>query len=351
MTFVIKRKIDELGRLVLPIDYRNHYSISEGDGVVLSLSDNGILVKKDIDFSINTKTVDALGRILIPKSIRSKLNLEAKSTLEVHPHEEGILLVPAEEEPETTPAEIMARFASPSEGSSVYEQDYRKHREQYHEMVSSSGRDDAFNLIMELGIMKDIDRRFLELPHIINPTIKTAYEHSLLLLDSWAMLKGGQIKGEVSYEKFDACITVIFPFFEFIDEASIEYLRYLSTYARSITFCPAAEGGIELRVSFNYFEDFGDKNAIIEEEIQKHPELVDALIDSANAERKLILDDPIMQTFISKAAEDACITPEEYLDRFEALWEEDPMVIMEILHNELRKKAEQADDASSDTDE
>ena len=83
-----------------------------------------------------------------------------------------------------------------------------------------------------------------------------------------------------------------------------------------------------------------DKDAIIEEEIQKHPELVDALNASADRERELLMEDPIVSAFLAQAAEQMGVTPEEYLARFEEVWEDDPMTIMELLHNEFRKKAE-----------
>ena len=339
MTFVIKRKIDELGRFVLPADHRRHYGISDGDGVSITLTEKGILVQKEDGYSAESKIVDALGRILIPKPIRKKLNLVAKSVLEVHTHEDGILLVPstAAEDKPTLPR-IDTLLTMLPEENNTYEQDYREKRKQYNEMMSATGHDEAFDLIKQIGIMADIDKRFMELPHIINPTAKVAYEKCLLMLDSWAMLKGGRIKGEVSYEQFDAVISVIFPFFEFLDYSSIEYLRYLSMNARTITFTTTEDGNIEMRVRFDYFEDIGDKDAIIEEEIQKHPELVDALNASADRERELLLEDPIMSAFLSQAAEQIGVTPEEYLARFEEVWEDDPMTIMELLHNEFRKK-------------
>lgn len=351
MTFVIKRKIDELGRFVLPADHRRHYGISDGDGVSITLTEKGILVQKEDGYSAESKIVDALGRILIPKPIRKKLNLVAKSVLEVHIHEDGILLVPstAAEDKPTLPR-IDTLLTMLPEENNTYEQDYREKRKQYNEMMSATGHDEAFDLIKQIGIMADIDKRFMELPHIINPTAKVAYEKCLLMLDSWAMLKGGRIKGEVSYEQFDAVISVIFPFFEFLDYSSIEYLRYLSMNARTITFTTTEDANIEMRVRFDYFEDIGDKDAIIEEEIQKHPELVDALNASADRERELLLEDPIMSAFLSQAAEQIGVTPEEYLARFEEVWEDDPMTIMELLHNEFRKKAKRTEDDSDSSD-
>lgn len=47
MKFVIKRKVDELGRIVLPKDFRDYYNIGTGDEVRIVPIDSGILVTKE----------------------------------------------------------------------------------------------------------------------------------------------------------------------------------------------------------------------------------------------------------------------------------------------------------------
>lgn len=46
------RKIDELGRIVLPIEIRKNLDIKERDSLELSLKDNGIFIKKEGSFCI-----------------------------------------------------------------------------------------------------------------------------------------------------------------------------------------------------------------------------------------------------------------------------------------------------------
>ena len=53
MKFEIKRKIDELGRIVLPIDLRNYYEIGSGDTVVLLPVREGIQIAKADLFILN----------------------------------------------------------------------------------------------------------------------------------------------------------------------------------------------------------------------------------------------------------------------------------------------------------
>ncbi len=45
MYFAIKRCVDELGRIVLPKDMRNHYGIKMGDALEIVATEDGILLK------------------------------------------------------------------------------------------------------------------------------------------------------------------------------------------------------------------------------------------------------------------------------------------------------------------
>ena len=91
-------------------------------------------------------------------------------------------------------------------------------------------------------------KRFLELPHVINPAKKLAYDKCLQMLDSWAMLKGARIRGTVDYVHFDAHIEMVCPFFEFFEDRTFEYLRFLMSGARNLTFTPTDDGEIKIPV-------------------------------------------------------------------------------------------------------
>ena len=45
MSFVIERRIDNLGRIVLPKDMRKYYGISNGDALEIVATEEGILIK------------------------------------------------------------------------------------------------------------------------------------------------------------------------------------------------------------------------------------------------------------------------------------------------------------------
>ena len=98
MKFEIKRKIDELGRIVLPIDMRNYYEIGSGDTVVLLPVREGIQIAKTDLFILNqlpsdiVVTVDELGRIVIPSALRKQFGFEPKDTMCILPNETCMLM-------------------------------------------------------------------------------------------------------------------------------------------------------------------------------------------------------------------------------------------------------------------
>lgn len=98
MKFETKRKIDELGRIVLPIDMRNYYEIANGDRVVLLPVREGIQIAKADLFILNklprevVVTVDVLGRIVIPSAIRKQFGFEPKDTMCILPNETCMLM-------------------------------------------------------------------------------------------------------------------------------------------------------------------------------------------------------------------------------------------------------------------
>ena len=108
MKFELKRKIDELGRIVLPIDLRRYYGIESGDTIVLLPVREGIQVAKADYFIMNqlptemAVTVDELGRFVMPSSFRTQYHIEAKDTLCIIPHETCMLLHKDESTKEAT---------------------------------------------------------------------------------------------------------------------------------------------------------------------------------------------------------------------------------------------------------
>ena len=75
------RKVDELGRYVIPIEFRNELNIKENDTINISI------VEKQF-----SDKVDALVRIVIPKAIREELNIKVADKLKIYIENGNIVL-------------------------------------------------------------------------------------------------------------------------------------------------------------------------------------------------------------------------------------------------------------------
>ena len=69
----IVRKIDNLGRITLPVEVRRRYGILTGDRVGLHLDGNIIRLSKDITGM--SRPVDELGRVALPMEYRKTLGI------------------------------------------------------------------------------------------------------------------------------------------------------------------------------------------------------------------------------------------------------------------------------------
>lgn len=93
----IPRKLDELGRVVVPIDYRNG-KYEEGTIVYLQVMEDYLIVTDNDDFGMGiAKKFDELGRIQIAKEMRDVLNWEYKDSLMIWAFEAGFIIKKVEE--------------------------------------------------------------------------------------------------------------------------------------------------------------------------------------------------------------------------------------------------------------
>lgn len=90
---IITRKIDELGRIVIPIEIRKKLKIIEGQKL------NIFIRNKNIILGMNTEqengilaTIDDLGRVLIFAKIREKAKIEAGQELNIYSGDNEIIL-------------------------------------------------------------------------------------------------------------------------------------------------------------------------------------------------------------------------------------------------------------------
>ncbi len=91
MQFTVIREIDKLGRILLPVDMRKFYDFAPSSLVSVRIEGEYILITKAEKEAQDTKRVDKIGRIVIPKSVRNVLKSE-KAFVNVMPCEQGVRL-------------------------------------------------------------------------------------------------------------------------------------------------------------------------------------------------------------------------------------------------------------------
>ena len=98
MKFEMKRKIDNLGRIILPVDLQNYYGIAHGDTMIILPVRDGIQIAKSEDFIMDQlpdgviATIDTLGRFVIPSVFRNQYQFNPEDVLCIVPHETCILI-------------------------------------------------------------------------------------------------------------------------------------------------------------------------------------------------------------------------------------------------------------------
>ena len=219
----------------------------------------------------------------------------------------------------------------------IYEHDYAEEKKMMLDFEDTESSRAAWDYTKNAEVMQAIGQRFRELPHIIIPQYKLIFEECEQLLDKMALFHGGRIRSVISYETFDAHIYLDLPFFEFYGEEQ-ETLKYIANNAHSVTIVPSEDGRIRLSVRVDYFEDIGDKDAIIQEEIMKHPKLVELLTKRHEEEKDRILSDPQLYSVLERASEGTDMTPEEWLDFLETVLHEHPEAFMELLEENLKQR-------------
>lgn len=89
----IIRKLDELGRIVIPIEYR-HNKIVDGKTKVKIDNIEDFVVVEVLEDNIKTFTrrFDDLGRIVVPAEIRDRLNWQKKDEIEIWEYGKYLIL-------------------------------------------------------------------------------------------------------------------------------------------------------------------------------------------------------------------------------------------------------------------
>lgn len=88
----IARRLDELGRIVIPIEYRNG-KVEDGEtNVEIYVIQDYVVVEILENKEENSRKIDELGRVVINKKIREQLEWEEKDHIEMWNYDKYFIL-------------------------------------------------------------------------------------------------------------------------------------------------------------------------------------------------------------------------------------------------------------------
>lgn len=133
----------------------------------------------------------------------------------------------------------------------IYERDY-----QAQEKTPEIERANAiFDRAMNGSFLRDYAAAMDAIPKVIVPEDKENYEYLLNRCDEVAKHWHGHIKGVVDYNRWESRIELTLPCVEFGDPEDLSLLREIAEKAHLVTFTANQNGGINLSIMINYFEE------------------------------------------------------------------------------------------------
>lgn len=133
----------------------------------------------------------------------------------------------------------------------IYERDY-----QAQEKTPEIERANAiFDRAMNGSFLRDYAAAMDAIPKVIVPEDKEHYEYLLNRCDEVAKHWHGHIKGVVDYHRWESRIELTLPCVEFGDPEDLSLLREIAEKAHLVTFTANQNGGINLSIMINYFEE------------------------------------------------------------------------------------------------
>lgn len=133
----------------------------------------------------------------------------------------------------------------------IYERDY-----QAQENTPESERANAiFDRAMNGSFLRDYAAAMDAIPKVIVPEDKENYEYLLNRCDEVAKHWHGHIRGVVDYHRWESHIELTLPCVEFGDSEELSLLREIAEKAHLVTFTANKNGGINLNIMINYFEE------------------------------------------------------------------------------------------------
>lgn len=138
--------------------------------------------------------------------------------------------------------------------SIIYEKDYSMDVKEEAELP------EAFVALEESGFFSFYDTLMGQLPKRVVEKDKETYERVLEKCDAYAQRVHGKVYGIVDYEKWESHIYLTLPWLEVADDADRAFLKDIIENVTVVTFEPAEEGKIVVKMLINYFEEVMDSD-------------------------------------------------------------------------------------------
>ena len=205
----------------------------------------------------------------------------------------------------------------------IYEKDYSFPEE----IPNDTQEEEIFELMTNGGLLSKVGERLRSIPHYVDPESKKKYENSIQILNKFAKERHGYIRANIDYINYEAFIKVKMCFFEFLGKEELKILSYLSEKADAVCFYQSKDDNkIVLSARFNYFQIFDNIFDILEEEIEKMPDLSALMSEQYEKKRaeeiSTLLEDEEIYDKIKAAADTVNVTPEEWLEKFIETYED-----------------------------
>lgn len=221
----------------------------------------------------------------------------------------------------------------------VYEQDYKKLVDDHPEVFSSETRADAIRAEKEL--LAIVRERFKEMPHYISPENQKCFDYCEGKLDRLALLKQGRIRSVVSYVNYYARITVEVENMIFAGE-TLEIFKAVSEKAQWIRFETSENGWMKLIFGIDYFANIGDKGAVVDQEMDEHPEACELNDAAYEEEKQKVLSIPKIYDAIKSIADELRMTPEEWYDVADVMLSQNPDICREVMEESLKQQRDKS---------
>lgn len=130
----------------------------------------------------------------------------------------------------------------------------RNYSDTFKEIPDDSQFDNVLLQALSDGFLTSYAEALNAVPKVIIPEYQANYEYVLQICDDLAETWGGSVRGEISYERWDATIDMVVPYVDFTSPKDLQNLREIAERSHGVTI-KSVDDGILIHIYNRYFED------------------------------------------------------------------------------------------------